>query len=283
MSWTKFTCFFAFCALLAAPVMADPSISVGLDGGAIPVLDASGGFVWNVSLDPDEAQFEDPGSGDNAGTSGASLALDLGLDLAGGLDAASASKNAGVFDTDIPGNNTFGDETADGDGDFIGVQVGSDASNVFAAVGSSFVSDGAVAEAVAVVTAPLNTDNLTTSFAWSGDIGQGGSFDDQLAVSGSDSFTAIVGDVNLDGIVNITDLGILSGAWLSDGGFWQNGNLNNQTDTTVNITDLGILSGNWLGTSGAGSVVGNVSVPEPSTVCIVALGVAGISFLRRRA
>ncbi len=292
MSWTKITCLFSFCALLAAPVMAQPSLSVELSGGATPTLDANGGFVWSIGVNPDESQFATPADGDNAGVRGASVALDVGFDLTGGLSANAAARTVSTFDTATPGNSFFGDETADGDGDFIGVQIGSDVANVFASAGSIYLASDSttdladVTEALRITTAAVNTDNLTTSVSWGGAydatgaagsthgaVAQGGSYNNQIGVQGSADFTAIVGDVNLDGVVNGTDLGILSGNWLGTGGFWGQGNFNNQTDNVVNGTDLGILSGNWLGTSGAGAVSAG-QIPEPSSVILVLMGLA---------
>jgi hypothetical protein len=78
------------------------------------------------------------------------------------------------------------------------------------------------------------------------------------------------GDFNLDGIVNGTDLSIMSGGFGTTTGF-AGGNAN--CDSTVNGTDLSILS----------SVFGNVAttaVPEPLTITVLSLGAVGM--LRRR-
>jgi hypothetical protein len=78
------------------------------------------------------------------------------------------------------------------------------------------------------------------------------------------------GDFNTDGVVNGTDLSIMSGGFGTTTGF-AGGNAN--CDATVNGTDLSILS----------SVFGNVAtaaVPEPVTMALLSLG--GVALLRRR-
>jgi hypothetical protein len=68
------------------------------------------------------------------------------------------------------------------------------------------------------------------------------------------------GDANLDGIVDITDLGILATHWQTTG-FWTDGDFTN--DGLVDISDLGILATNWqLGLSSARAV------PEPAAMLV---------------
>jgi thermolabile hemolysin len=102
--------------------------------------------------------------------------------------------------------------------------------------------------------------------------------------------SAMGGDANLDGMVNIADLGILAGNWQGTGD-WLSGDFNG--DGVVNIADLGVLAGNWqAGVGGAhGDAAGfvealgmfdafdGVVVPEP----VAALGgLVGLGMLRRR-
>lgn len=287
MSWTKSICFFAFCALLAAPVMANPTLSVT----RTPGVTATGGIQWTVGVTPDGSLYSDPADSPDRGTGG-TTGLDIGFTLTG-LNAASAAKNATNFDTDVPGNSTFGDETPDGDGDFVGVQVGSNPANVYAGIGSVFFTGApSLKTALTISTAPLNTANLTSTISWGGAYNASGAAGSthgiiaqagqQFGVAGSTSFTALVGDVNLDGVVNGTDLGILSGNWLLTSRHWGQGNFNGQTDNVVNGTDLGILSGNWLATSPGSLIATSVTIPEPSTMLVVTFGLAGLALVRGR-
>lgn len=288
MSLNKLSCTLAFCAILAAPVMADPSVTVTRNAG----LSASGGFVWSVQVDPDETQFDTPADGDNMGVNGASTAIDIGFTLTG-LNASAATANATNFDTETPGNSTFGDEMADGDGDFIGVQIGSDASNVFASLGSVYFTDGAPKEALTITTAPLNTANLTTSISWGGAydasgnagsthgaVAQGGSFDDQVGVSGSAMYTALAGDANLDGNVDLLDLDILGTNFNQSPRGWSQANFNNHLDNVTDLLDLDILGGNFGMSQSAAAVA--ASVPEPSSMLLLGLLAGGTGLVLRR-
>lgn len=281
MSWTKFTCFFAFCALLAAPVMAQPALTIDLvGGGSSPTLGGSGGLVWTIGVDPDENQFDTPATGDNAGVNGATTALDIGFDLSGGSDAASAAANATNFDTNNPGNNTFGDEVADGAGDFVGVQVGSDASNVFASIGSVYLASGAPLEALTISSEALTTANLVASVAWSGDLGQGGSFDDQISVSGSASYTATAGDADLTGGVTLDDFNTVLFNF-GTGTTWSLGNFDGDANTDLDdfntvLFNFGNASGSLV-VSGSGSL-STTNIPEPGSLAILA-GIASVTLL----
>ena len=79
-----------------------------------------------------------------------------------------------------------------------------------------------------------------------------------------------VGDFNLDGVVNATDLQIMKGSFGASGVGFADGNAN--CDTVVNATDLQILKGNF-GLSAA-------AVPEPAFATLLVLG--GVGLLRRR-
>ncbi len=94
------------------------------------------------------------------------------------------------------------------------------------------------------------------------------------------------GDANLDGQVDISDLGALATNWQT-GSLWTGGDFN--YDGFVDISDLGMLATNWqLGVGSplrpsfdeALSSIGlsGVSVPEPSAIALL----AGAASLRRR-
>jgi hypothetical protein len=80
------------------------------------------------------------------------------------------------------------------------------------------------------------------------------------------------GDVNNDGAVNLSDLGILSGGW-GHSGNWSTGDFTG--DGLVSLVDLGILAVNWGWTRPPGA-----PVPEPASLSPLAPG--GMMLLRRR-
>jgi hypothetical protein len=97
------------------------------------------------------------------------------------------------------------------------------------------------------------------------------------------------GDTNLDGQVDVTDLGALATSWQTSAP-WTGGDFN--YDGFVDVSDLGILATDWqLGVGsplGPGSLdaamaavgLSNVSVPEPASVGLI--GLAGLMGSRRR-
>jgi autotransporter-associated beta strand protein len=94
----------------------------------------------------------------------------------------------------------------------------------------------------------------------------------------------LAGDVNLDALVDITDLGVLATNWQLTGRLWYQGDFN--FDGMVDITDLGLLATNWqqsisrttareflsaMGFSGH-------AVPEPAAaLCMLPLAIASRS------
>jgi hypothetical protein len=98
------------------------------------------------------------------------------------------------------------------------------------------------------------------------------------------------GDANLDGQVDVTDLGALATAWQTSAP-WTGGDFN--YDGFVDVSDLGILATDWqLGVGsplGRGSLeaalasvgLGGVSVPEPTIMGALGICLAAVASRRR--
>lgn len=93
---------------------------------------------------------------------------------------------------------------------------------------------------------------------------------------------ALDGDANADGAVDTTDLAVLAGGWQLVGGLWSQADFNN--DGLVNAFDLDLMRLNWSGAPGsfAEAVSATAFVPEPGTLGITALAMAGAMMRRRR-
>jgi hypothetical protein len=120
-------------------------------------------------------------------------------------------------------------------------------------------------------------------------LGGGGTFSGQVV----DDTAVLVkftylGDADLDGDVDVGDLGRLATSWQA-GGDWTEGDFD--YNGVVNVNDLGMLATNWqagvgdpLGTSLEDAMVSlglpTVSVPEPAALYALLLG--GLCAARRR-
>lgn len=88
--------------------------------------------------------------------------------------------------------------------------------------------------------------------------------------------TYVPGDINLDGSVNSTDLGLLLNNFNDDSGLgWGSGNLND--DANVDATDLGLLLNNFNFSSASAQ-----AVPEPSSMLLVLAAFASLLGITRR-
>lgn len=87
----------------------------------------------------------------------------------------------------------------------------------------------------------------------------------------------LLGDANLDGVVDLLDLGILGDNYgLASGATWEQGDFDG--NGTVDLLDLGVLGDNY-GLAGGGSLELSVA-PEPTTMTLIALGAAAL--IRRK-
>ena len=83
------------------------------------------------------------------------------------------------------------------------------------------------------------------------------------------------GDANLDGAVNIIDLGVLSSNYEGAGKDWSSADFNG--DGVVNVVDLGVLSSHY-GSATAGG--GAEPIPEPASAVLILAGL--LPLWRRR-
>ncbi len=102
--------------------------------------------------------------------------------------------------------------------------------------------------------------------------------DDAGATGGADismtmQLDALGGDFDLDGKVDVVDLGILATNYNLTGQNWMTGDTNN--DGAVDVTDLGVLATYY------GQSVTAAAVPEPSTLVLL-FSALGLLLIRRR-
>jgi hypothetical protein len=104
-----------------------------------------------------------------------------------------------------------------------------------------------------------NATTLALGYAEASDVAAGGSFSGQAVDS-----TAVVikytfyGDADLNGVVDVADLGRLATNWQQSPRHWAQGNFN--YDSIVNVGDLGSLATNWQ--AGVGSMVAPTSLQK---------------------
>jgi hypothetical protein len=281
MSWKSIVITGLLC-VVASPVLAAPGLVVDLvRSSGLPVLDASGNWQWRVSVDPDETMFTTTAEG-----TGGALAIEIGMTFTG-APIVGATVNTTNFDHENFGMSPFGFGGNPADG--LTVQ----GNQLFAALGSTFFTDGNLKEVFTVTTAGPSTvgPNLTTGVSWSGvyntDHSLGGT-NARVAQQGAnfDTFnssltkTVLGGDANLNGTVNIGDFGILQANFNGSSKHWTDGDFNGTG--TVNIGDFGILQANFnssLPAPGGGSIS---VVPEPASAVLAVLSACAVWGLRRR-
>lgn len=103
--------------------------------------------------------------------------------------------------------------------------------------------------------------------------------DEWLSIAGTANGLSgpyLVGDSNLDTMVNVNDLNALAVNWLSPQNAWSDGNF---TGDEVNSTDLNELALNWQRSVPMASAT-NSTVPEPSTCVLMIIGL--VYYLRER-
>jgi hypothetical protein len=282
MSWKSIVIAGLLCVLVS-PAFATPGLVIDLvrSGGGLPVLDANGDWQWIVSVDPDETTFIDSGpDGDPPNTVGGSYAIEIGLELTG-ASLVGATVNTTNFD-----HENFGDSPyAFGENPDQGLTISGN--QLFAALGSTFFSDGAPKEVMTITTTGPSTTgpNLTTTIEWLGAYGGNARIAETNTnydtFVGSISKTVHAGDANIDGNVNGLDLAILAANFgAASGKHWNTADYDG--NTAVNGLDLAVLAGNF-GFSGPGPGGGSVAVPEPASVLLLSMGALIIGFRRHRA
>jgi hypothetical protein len=301
MSWKSLVTAGLLC-VLASPAFADPSVSV-TNGG----LDANGNWIWNVQI-----------SNSNPIPTGDSpLAAELGFkETVSSLISAAALNPGTNFDTVNPGkaifgwevngtgtnNNPEGVQTNCASGCTVNV-VGNNPNSVFSALGSidfntvgphdyiRIITKGPHAASPAEPTSSRQTSlNMLGAYSGKGRVAEATGASTSVNYdnySGTFSKTATPGDTNLAGGVDLTDFNTVLGN-LGTGVHWQQGNFHGNGTGTTDLSDFNTVLGNLGAPSGGASIGGGGglssggAVPEPTSVCLLVLGLLGMYAGRRR-
>ncbi len=131
------------------------------------------------------------------------------------------------------------------------------------------------------------TGNAFLTGITTGDLGGAnpGGFSAFLAKFSASSSEPLPGDANLDGVVDLLDLGIVGDNWKQTGVEWGDGDFND--DDVVDLLDLGIVGDHWKEVAAGmsfGGAMSTVGVPEPSTFAMLIAATLGLAvfFVRRR-
>ena len=118
----------------------------------------------------------------------------------------------------------------------------------------------------------INESNIVVGYAIDGN----GNYD-AYTIDLTDAMT-IPGDANKDGVVDISDLTVLSLNWedASEDKTWEQGDFDG--DGYVDISDLTTLSGHWTpgGSSYSEALASIGTVPEPTTFAMLIAGLVGL-------
>jgi len=98
-----------------------------------------------------------------------------------------------------------------------------------------------------------------------------GSLNDETEINGSDAVRivkyAVGGDCNLDGSVDVGDLGILASNYQGSDLSWAEGDFNG--NAMVDVGDLGVFASNY-------GTVSPPTIPEPASAILLLLGFSGV-------
>jgi hypothetical protein len=303
MTW-KSLLFAVFFGAAASVVFGAPSVEIVRAGThSSNRLDANGDWVWSVGIRP---SVPTPVGSLNAEIGFAEVAPNNRV-----LSATKYSTGPGDdFYIDNPGEVIFGWETTqdidpgpDVDLKAFGLQVNTDADQVFSALGSqeygaphtinsrNYIQIKVQGPCVDPYNTPGSScaagDRLTTTMQWLGAYDGNGRINERNPnpppptvnydiYSGLFSYTAIPGDMNLDGSVDGLDYKFI----FNDGPGWGEGDFNG--DGSIDGVDYNI----WLFSPGAGSGAGadsgSSAVPEPASVALATTVMLAFTLAARR-